>query len=249
MTTEQPLLTLLMAVLALGWAATASAHQFQATGQTTVCCIGDDGDIRAGKGPRYKDNGDGTVTDKITNLTWEKKSDDGTIHDVDNVYTWRDAFDVHVASLNAANFAGHNDWRLPSYKELASILDLETFNPAVSAAFNTNCVPNVTVLDGSCTAASNYWTSTTLASSYDTAAFLEDFIFGLVLAFDKRDSFRVRAVRGGTAHRLMPTNTAHFVPFGIGHGNRTPKASAGPGRAQAAKHEHGRYGSGGAGHR
>jgi hypothetical protein len=37
---------------------------------------------------RYEDNGNGTVTDHLTSLTWEKKSDDGGIHDKDNSYTW-----------------------------------------------------------------------------------------------------------------------------------------------------------------
>ncbi len=199
MTAEQPLFMLLMAAMALGWAATVAADQCPATGQTTVYRTGDDGDIQAGATLRYTDNGDGTVTDKNTKLTWEKKSDDGTIHDMDNVYTWEDAFAVHVESLNTANFAGHNDWRLPNAKELMNIMDLENFNPIVSSAFNTNCVPNVTVVDGSCTAASNYWSSTTLApSSGGSLAYVEDFIFGFVLAFGKGDSFRVRAVRGGS---------------------------------------------------
>ena len=37
---------------------------------------------------RFVDNGDGTITDTTTGLMWEKKSDDGTIHDKDNKYTW-----------------------------------------------------------------------------------------------------------------------------------------------------------------
>ena len=39
-------------------------------------------------GPRFVDNGDGTITDTKTGLQWEKKSDDGTIHDQDDTYTW-----------------------------------------------------------------------------------------------------------------------------------------------------------------
>jgi hypothetical protein len=37
---------------------------------------------------RFVDNGDGTVTDTRTGLMWEQKTDDGSIHDKDNVYTW-----------------------------------------------------------------------------------------------------------------------------------------------------------------
>src|SRR5262245_33383010 len=37
---------------------------------------------------RYRDNGDGTVTDYDTGLQWEQKTDDGTLHDKDNQYIW-----------------------------------------------------------------------------------------------------------------------------------------------------------------
>jgi len=39
-------------------------------------------------GDRYADNGDGTFADRLTSLVWEKKTDDGGIHDKDNLYTW-----------------------------------------------------------------------------------------------------------------------------------------------------------------
>ena len=49
---------------------------------------GQDGEIQAGAPLAYVDNGDGTITDLNTGLMWEKKSDDGTIHDKDDIYTW-----------------------------------------------------------------------------------------------------------------------------------------------------------------
>jgi hypothetical protein len=64
-----------------------------------VTGTGQDGDIQAGATLRYRDNGNGTITDQNTKLVWEKNSDDGTIHDKDNFLTWDEAF-VHVAALN-----------------------------------------------------------------------------------------------------------------------------------------------------
>jgi hypothetical protein len=216
---------ILAAAMALGWAGTAGAaitgvvdipalidvcedaallgsspapcQQFPATGQTTVYRTGDDGDVQAGATLDYTDNGDGTITDNNTRLQWAKKSSDGSIHDVDSTYTWEDAFAVYVAGLNTANFAGHNDWRLANAKELQSIVNYQNVEPAVSAAFNTGCAANCTVTTCSCTAASNYWSSTTSASEPTVAAWVVNFNFGFVAARNKSNERHVRAVRGG----------------------------------------------------
>ena len=45
------------------------------TGQVTIYAPGDDADVRAGGALSYRDNGNGTVTDIRTALTWEKKTD------------------------------------------------------------------------------------------------------------------------------------------------------------------------------
>ena len=107
---DRLMFTVVFAALPLSWTTMATGGKFPATGQTTcwdnagavIPCdgTGQDGDIRAGARLRYKDNGDGTVTDKNTNLTWEKLSADGSIHDRSNSYSWADAFAVHVAGLN-----------------------------------------------------------------------------------------------------------------------------------------------------
>lgn len=183
----------------------AAAEQFPASGQTTcwdglgavIGCsgTGQDGDARAGGTLAYTDNGDGTITDNNTNLVWEKKSADGSIHDVNVFYSWDEAFTVHVAQLNAAAFAGHNDWRVPNVKELQSIVDYERTGLALSSAFNSNCTSGATVLTGSCTAAGHYWTSTTAAPApgFAWTVHFSDLSGKLYKSF----VLRVRAVRGG----------------------------------------------------
>ena len=207
---------LLGLVLHLGASGAEAAPQtcrkgfFPASGQTTcwdgsgnvIPCFGSgqDGDLQAGAALRYQDNGNGTITDLNTGLIWEKKSDDGSIHDKDTMYTWDNAFAVHVAGLNAANFAGYQDWRLANVKELQSIVDYETSNPAVThgGPFDDNCLAGCTVLTCSCTAAKFYWSSTTFVIA-PTAAWEVDFmVAGDVNAAAKSDgTLSVRAVRGG----------------------------------------------------
>lgn len=175
----------------------APCGQFPATGQTTSSRTGDDGDIEAGATLSYTDTGNGTILDDNTGLEWEKKSDDGSIHDMDTTYTWENAFAAHIAGLNTAPcFAGHCDWRLPNVKELQSIVNYGPFIPAVSPEFN-NCVAGATVQTGSCTAASSHWSSTTFAGNPGNA-WLVVFNTGNVLSVGKGNGLRVRAVRGGS---------------------------------------------------
>jgi hypothetical protein len=90
-------------------------------------------------GPRWVNNADGTVTDMLTGLRWEMKTNlDSTQnladpHDADNIYnlTTDDgdvtdddgtAYTDFLASLNAgAGFAGSNAWRLPTIAELYTL--------------------------------------------------------------------------------------------------------------------------------
>lgn len=65
-----------------------------------------------GNTPAYKDNGNGTITDLNTGLMWQKTPDFVT-------RSWADS-GKYAKSLK---LAGHNDWRLPTIKELFSIAD------------------------------------------------------------------------------------------------------------------------------
>ncbi len=197
---------------ALSGAGLPTCGGFPATGQTTAYGPGSDGDVQAGGTLSYTDNGDGTITDNVTGLMWEKKSYDGSIHDQDDVYTWgmtsspytmngtiKTAF---LDTLNAGSgFAGHTDWRIPNYKELVSILNLEKSFPAVSPAFNTACASGCTVTSCSCTKSQVYWSSTTNRGN-PPAAWGVNFLNGFVSAYAKwgpeyPDLQYVRAVRGG----------------------------------------------------
>ena len=60
--------------------------------------------------PAYQDNGDGTVTDLNTGLMWQKTPGNKV------------TYDEAVAGVNDFNLAGYDDWRLPTIKELYSLI-------------------------------------------------------------------------------------------------------------------------------
>ena len=60
--------------------------------------------------PAYRDNGDGTVSDLVTGLMWTQ--DPGA----------KMVFSRAVAGASACRVGGHDDWRLPTVKELYSLI-------------------------------------------------------------------------------------------------------------------------------
>jgi hypothetical protein len=58
----------------------------------------------------FTDNGDGTVTDNVTGLTWEQSPNSGP-------NSWPQAQEY----CEALSLGGRDDWRMPSLKELFSI--------------------------------------------------------------------------------------------------------------------------------
>ena len=177
---------------------------YDSDGNGIACAAtGQDGELQKGLVRSYTDNGDGTVTDNQTGLTWEKKSDDGSIHDKDDVYNWSDAFGVFIAALNTASFAGHNDWRLPNRFELETLVDLGQENPSTDAPFNNNCGANssgnagCSVTTCSCTVPFVYWTSTTIPATPNFAWTMFFNLGGVNLDHKVFSMNSVRAVRGG----------------------------------------------------
>ena len=155
---------------------------------------------------RYVDNGDGTVTDTQTGLMWEQKvAGSGFPHGVDLLFKWSStgtdpdggAFTSFLGALNnctsadgssvTGGFASHCDWRLPSIVELQTIL---------LAPFPCGTSPCIDPIFGP-TAASNYWSSTTVAGFPADAWFVDFENDGGVFPGFKPGTGFVRAVRGG----------------------------------------------------
>ncbi len=69
---------------------------------------------------RYVDNGDGTVTDLNTGLMWIQDPGDKMLY-----------FDA-IAYADSFLFAGYDDWRVPTIKELYSLMDFSGVDDAVT---------------------------------------------------------------------------------------------------------------------
>ena len=83
--------------------------------------FGDDADYTINP-PSFTDNGDGTITDNVTGLMWQK---------IDNgESTW----DAAVTNAAGVTTGGHTDWRLPTPTESFAILN-HANNPAIDLTY------------------------------------------------------------------------------------------------------------------
>jgi hypothetical protein len=138
-----------------------------ATGQTTVYMSHDNGTHQTGKTalPRFKNKGNGTITDQLTGLIWLANA-----HCTQAKRNWTTAI-ADVAQLNSTGeMNGHScgdrsqkgahqtDWRLPNIKELQSLIDFGRSNPALAYQHPFSNLQ-----------AKHYWSSTTYAKNTNSA--------------------------------------------------------------------------------
>ena len=124
----------IVVVLLTGQRAPAGSYTIVDTGQRH--CFSDTGQLRKAPRPgepffgqdafyqtarpRYRDNGDGTVTDLNTGLMWQKTPD----------LAARRTFAEALAGAKKCRLGGYTDWRVPTIKALYSLID---FNGCVTA--------------------------------------------------------------------------------------------------------------------
>lgn len=165
----------------------ANAASVPKTGQTISYAAGDDGDLEPGvswPSPRFTDNDNGTVTDNLTQLIWLKDADAG-----DGTTTWAAALTLcntlEEGQQGLTDGSAPGDWRLPTVKELHSLIDYSRSYPALPSGHPFQSVQSA-----------GYWTSTSLGlnTSYAWYIVLDA---GLTTQAGKTGANRVWPVRGG----------------------------------------------------
>jgi len=165
------------------------------TGQTTTRATGDDGDLEKGltwPNPRFTDNGDGTVTDNLTELIWLKDA---------NCFgqrTWNNALSdsngLASGSCGLTDGSSAGDWRLPNSNELASLVHKGHYDPAVPDTLGTGRCSQGDPFNN--VQLHTYWSSTPGAGSSESAWFV--YMGNGYVYYDLRTGFRyVWPVRGG----------------------------------------------------
>lgn len=157
--------------------------------QTQSFRVGDDGDLGIGAAwpsPRFTTiftdpAYGGTAKDNLTGLEWAKNPVYVFGYGFSGKATWNNAIDF----CNNLVYAGRSDWRLPSRKELMSLVDYAHSSPILPSGHPFAYVEN-----------SYYWSSTSCASSTGSA-WTVGMGSGAVLGNAKSGSWWVWPVRGG----------------------------------------------------
>lgn len=155
-----------------------------------------------GNQPQYVDNGDGTISDPVTGLMWVKARG--------SKVSWEKA----LADAATCAVGGHHDWRMPTIKELYSLIDFNGKSGATAATsvayLNTNhfgfAFGNTAI--GERLIDCQDWSATTyvhLTMNGDSTAFGVNFADGRIKGYPKkrlpsgdRNQLYVRYVRGNT---------------------------------------------------
>lgn len=153
---------------------------------------------------QYIDHDNGTISDTKTKLMWKKCSEGqrgnhcaGTA----KTYTWKGAVD----RFRRVSFAGHNDWRIPTIKELRTLIYCSNGTPQYQA-LDKGCNKDYNrTSDGKAAIHNNvfpntgnwlYWSSSSYAYGVGDA-WIVDFNYGNTGSYHKNGINHVRLVRSG----------------------------------------------------
>jgi len=157
--------------------------------------------------PGMDSNNWACTRDNVTGLTWEIKMDSG-LRSKNNTYSWYNPDETvngdepglknggkcegsdcdtlaYIQAINELELCGISDWRLPTKRELLSIVDNGRFKPAVDDRFFPN------------TLSTQYWTSSPFPEE-ENFAWQVYFLYGEASPDNKNENFHLRLVHGST---------------------------------------------------
>jgi hypothetical protein len=156
---------------------------------------------------KFTDNHDETITDEATGLMWQKV-------DSKTALDWKSALEY----ARNSKIAGHIDWRLPTIKELQSLVDYEnrvdeTGNASISGLFQSSIRndPNASLNYP------YYWSSTTLLDGPQPGNQAAYVCFGKASAFFNGqyvDAHGTGAVRSDLKYLQQANYPISFGPQG-----------------------------------
>ncbi len=127
----------------------------------------------------FVNNGDGTITDRVTGLMWQEKppyqlGGEGEIYDLKD---WKSS----LAYCEELDLSGYDDWHLPDINELVAMVDYAKKKPALDTAFSGG--------------STSYWSSTTRTKD-NMHGWYVNLDKGSLSYGSKTQTNYVRAVRG-----------------------------------------------------
>ena len=137
---------------------------------------------------QLQDNGDGTITDTKTGLIWKRclegQSGSDCASGSAEAFTWQQALQRAQTVNSGGGFAGASVWRVPTIKELRSLVEQQCADPAI----NLTRFPNP---------GSDFVWSSSAVAGVTNDAWGVGFSYGGTSWSNKDDGGQLRLVRSG----------------------------------------------------
>jgi hypothetical protein len=167
------------------------------------------GDLDDGANLAVDPNEWACTRDNATGLTWEVKNTIyRDLHDWSNAFTWLSSdvttnggfsgdfgagtcnetlascnSEAFIVAVNSVTLCGRYDWRLPTERELLTLVDVAALNPSIAPVYFPNTMAGI------------YWSAATFVLD-PSFAWGVDFADGITNAGSKTNTYSVRLVSG-----------------------------------------------------
>lgn len=172
----------------------------------------------AGLEPSYTDNNDGTITDNITGLVWQKSMNA------------KSSFATAAIIADTMQLAGYTDWRIPTIKELYSLIlfsgqtatGITSYKKFIDTTYFDHPLGDISIgereIDAQTWSATKY---TGLTMNGDSTVFGVNFIDGRIKGYPLYKPGTGNSVMQSGYFRMVRGNTAYGINAFVGNGDGT----------------------------